>query len=383
MPRWTRREYLALSLGGALTAACSTSGGADAPQGQSPLVTGFTPLKDLAADKGLRFGSAIDAHQLSDARYIDIIKRECGALVAENSHKWYVIHPQPDVWNFEPGDALVDFARTNDLKMRGHTLIWHHPRWLPDWVNDYQFRNAAEAEAMLDDYIDRVASRYSPFLYSWDVINEAIDDETGEYRETSFSRAMGGPANVIAYCFNRAREYAPDATLAYNDYMSWESGNEKHRAGVLRLLEELKASGAPLDAIGMQSHSNYDMPNEFTADKQRAWRAFCDECVDLGLDIYLTEFDVNDTELGPDIEMRDELIASYTKDYLDLMLSYPQTKEVLMWGMVDSYSWLQGFLPREDDVLKRPTLYDENYAAKPMRDAVAAALRAAPERQPG
>ena len=162
--------------------------------------------------------------------------------------------------------------------------------------------------------------------------------------------------------------------------MSWESGNETHRTGVLRLLDRLLTNGVPLDALGIQSHSNYDMPNEFTPEKQRAWRAFCDEVVGMGLDIYLTEFDVNDTRLGPDIAMRDSLIAAYTKDYLDIMLSYEQTKDLLMWGLVDDQSWLQGFLPRDDGVLKRPTLYDEHYQPKPMRDAVAAALKAAPVR---
>ena len=64
------------------------------------------------------------------------------------------------------------------------------------------------------------------------------------------------------------------------------------------------------------------------------------------------------------------------------MLTYPQLKEVLIWGMVDDQNWLQGFLPRTDGVLKRPTVYDENYKAKSMRSAIAEALRAADYRQP-
>ena len=100
----------------------------------------------------------------------------------------------------------------------------------------------------------------------------------------------------------------------------------------------------------------------------------------MGLQFSLTEFDVNDTRLGPDPAFRDELIASFTKDYLDMMLSYPQTKELLMWGLVDKYSWLQDFLPRTDGVEKRPTLFDSNYKPKQMREAVAAALKAAPVR---
>ncbi|MBB5518986.1 endo-1,4-beta-xylanase [Amphiplicatus metriothermophilus] len=378
MTKHDRRKILKLAASAAAVGPLSLAAGACARNAPAGAGADATPLKDLAAAKGLRFGSAMAAHQLSDPRYVEVIRRECGVIVAENEHKWYVIHPQSDQWNFQPADALVDFAKTEGLGMRGHTLLWHHPRWLPDWVNALEFDSAAQAEAMLGDYVTRVASRYHPFIYSWDVVNEAVDDKTGALRETAFSRAMGPEA--IDFCFHKAKEAAPDATLAYNDYMSWESGNENHRKGVLKLLERLVKNGVPIDALGVQSHSNYDMPDAFTPEKQRAWREFVDEVVAMGLDVYLTEFDVNDTDLPPDVETRDRLMAGYAKDYLDMMLSYEQTKDLLVWGMVDSYSWLQDFLPREDGVPKRPTLYDAAYRPKPLREAVAAALRAAPAR---
>ena len=363
--------------GGALAACMGTEPAAPGTSGNA--ATGdFVPLKDLAAHKGLRFGSAISARQLTDPRYLAIVERECDSLVAENEHKIYVILPEPDAWNFRPGDAIRDYAQAQGLGLRGHTLIWHHPRWLPAWINETEFGSAGEAEAFLANYIERVGGRYDPFITSWDVVNETVDPEEGSLRETSFSRAIG--PEVIDVCFRQAREHAPNAKLLYNDYMSWEDASATHRDGVLRLLEGLVSRGAPIDGLGIQSHSNEEMPDTFTPAKQRAWRAFCDEVVGMGLDLHLTEFDVNDTMLGPDIEMRDRLIASYTKDYLDMMFAYPQTKELLAWGMVDKDSWLQGFMPREDEVEKRPTLYDSDYQAKPMREAVAAALRAAPAR---
>ena len=151
---------------------------------------------------------------------------------------------------------------------------------------------------------------------------------------------------------------------------------------MLRFLEGLKARNVPIDGLGIQSHSNYEMPDEFTRQKRKDWIAFCDEVVGMGLDIYITEFDVNDTRLRPDKAYRDRLIADYTRDYLDLMLDYPQLKEILIWGMVDDQNWLQDFLPRDDGVLKRPTLYDKDYQAKPVRQSVADALRAASAREP-
>ena len=375
----TRRQSLKIAAGAAAAGSLPLMAGACAITGtQRTTVSSGAPLKDLAAAKGLRFGSAMGAGQLADPDYVDLVLRECGVIVAENEHKQYTILSEPDEWNFGPGDALADFAKTNGLEMRGHTLLWNRKQWTSDWLNAIEFASSAEAEAWLGEYISRVAGRYHPFIYSWDVVNETIDDKTGELRETVFSKAMG--PEVIDFCFFKAKEAAPDATLAYNDFMSWESGNENHRNGVLRLLERLLKKGAPIDALGIQSHSNYDMPDEFTAEKQRAWRSFVEEVAGMGLEIYLTEFDVNDTDLGPDAAMRDSLIAAYTKDYLDMMLDYKQTKDLLVWGLVDSQNWLQGFLPRTDGVEKRPSPFDSNYRAKPMRAAIAAALEAAPIR---
>ncbi len=380
MGRFTRRTALGLLSGTAFAASACATGRAFDPEATIPLGTESAALKDLAAEKGIRFGSAMASYQVDDPRYVEIMQRDCEVMVAENAHKMYTIQPVRDDWRWEPADKLVNFAKANQIKMRGHAAVWHHPRWMPDWVNAATF-SATEAERVLGEYISQVVGRYDPFIYSWDVINESVADEDGSFRETSFSKAMGGTVNTIDFCFRKAREAAPNCSLAYNDYMSWESTSAKHRAGVLRLMEALISKGTPIDAFGIQSHSNYEMPNAYDRGREREWVAFLDELKGMGFNrFYLTEFDVNDTRMGPDIASRDAAIASYTKDYLDLMFSYPETKDLLIWGMVDGMSWLQNFLPREDGVEKRPTLYDSAYRPKIVRDAVAAALRDAPKR---
>tara|TARA_R110000782_G_scaffold13792_1_gene40499 strand:- start:68 stop:1039 length:972 start_codon:yes stop_codon:yes gene_type:complete len=321
----------------------------------------------------------MSARQLDDSRYRDIMLRECATMVAENEHKWYTVYPDPDTVNFVPADRLVAFAVENGLTMRGHTLLWHRPQYSPKWVNELTFSSASETADFVEQKIALLAGRHEPVIYAWDVVNEAIDDQTGAFRETSLSARMG--EQLIDHAFHVAKAHAPNAKLTYNDFMSWESTSTAHRAGVLRFLERLKRRGVPIDGLGIQSHSNYEMPDEFTRDKKRNWIAFCDEVVGMGLDIYITEFDVNDTDLKPDFAYRDRLIAGYTRDYFDMMLAYPQLKEVLVWGMVDDQSWLQTFLPRADNVLKRPTVYDKNYRAKAMRTSLADAFRATARRQ--
>jgi endo-1,4-beta-xylanase len=52
--------------------------------------------------------------------------------------------------------------------------------------------------------------------------------------------------------------------------------------------------------------------------------------------------------------------------------------ELLCWGLVDHYSWLQQFSPRADGRPLRPLPYDQEYRAKPLRTAIAEAILHAP-----
>ncbi|UDF04021.1 endo-1,4-beta-xylanase [Asticcacaulis sp. AND118] len=363
----TRRHILA-----GLTAAALppvTAGAAHADAGPS--------LKALAAEKGILFGSALSAGTM-EAAYLDILKTECGVIVPENEFKVYVIAAQADRYNFAPGDAIAGFARDNGMKLRGHTLLWNKVEFMPKWLLNIDFgrKPALGAERYLRDYIKRVCTHYGDQVFSWDVVNETIDPKTGEIRDTPFTKALG--FDCIRIAFEAAREYAPRAQLVYNDYMSWEAGNETHRKGVQKLLEMLRNKNVPIDGFGIQSHIGND--GHIKEAQHSEWRAFVDAAVDMKYRLLITEFDVNDKDLPTDIAARDAGVAAAAKDYLDLMFSYKELDQFLCWGMTDNHSWLQGWTPRADKTPQRPTPYGADYRPKPLREAIAAALRAAPKR---
>lgn len=373
----SRRDLLAAG------AASALAGPAFAAQGPS--------LRELAQAKGILFGSAVPAGPrgattgpFEDARHREILARECGVLVPENELKWYVVRARgPQYFDFERADRIAEFAKANNQALRGHTLIWHHPQWFPGWVKGYDFgpKPAEAAAKMVTEHIQALCQRY-PQMVSWDVINETVDPADGSIRSTFLSDAMG-KEEVLDLSFHVARDAAPKARLVYNDYMSQEVGNEKHRYGVLKLLEGFKKRGTPVDALGIQSHIGAENADSFTGfgkPQEKEWTAFLNDVTGMGYDLLITEFDVHDKGLPYDFGPRDAAVAAYAKAFLDQMLSYRQTKEVLAWGMIDKYSWLQGQWLREDKKPKRPTLYDDNYQPKPLREAMAAALKAAPAR---
>lgn len=345
-------------------------------------------ISAAAAKAGMRFGSCFNAAPAAAARgsylrpdYAALLERDCSILVPENEMKWQAIRPSAESYDFARFDAMVDYAQAHGMAMRGHTLLWHRTKWFPKWLNELDFgsRPASRAENVLTSHIRTVTQRYKGRIVSYDVVNEAVTPESGALEETSLSKAFGSASGLLDLAFHTAREHAPGVQLVYNDYMSWEPGNEAHRAGVLKLLEGFRKRGTPVDALGIQSHiemRTLDPSTRFGPHDEKGWRAFLDAVTAMGYALVITEFDVKDNALPADIAVRDAGVAAYARAYFDLMLSYPQLKDVLCWGLNDKYSWLQGFAPRDDKLPLRCCPYDPDGNPKPLHASIEGAFTA-------
>jgi len=358
--------------------AASTAGGAD------------EALKDIAKRKGLRFGTAVGSgkNQFGDPAYRALVERECNIIVAENEMKWQALEPARDAMRFGPADAMLAWASDKGMAIRGHNLFWQAEKWLPAWIakEDFGSEPRRGAERLMRKHVQTVCAHYGTRIQSWDVVNEAVDPADGKLRQNALTRPFGAAGEIeqIDLAFRLAREYAPHAQLVYNDYMRGDTGSAKHRAGVLAMLAELKRRGSPVHALGLQSHiGSWDESADRGKEDLLQWRRFLDEVTGMGYDLLITEFDVNDRRLPADIAQRDLGVAAAARDYLDLTLSYPRLRDFLLWGMADHISWLQTWdeAPRTDKLPMRPCPYDAQLRAKPLRQAIADAMRSMPARQ--
>lgn len=336
-----------------------------------------TPLRSLAAAKGICFGSEIGLGNMDDPRIVRLIENECAIVVPENEFKMYSILPDrggaPD---FSKGDRIVTFAKTHHKLLRGHNLIWMTDEVAQPWLLNHDFgpRPRVAAEAFLRSYIHEVTQHFGPAVTSWDVVNEAVDVGTGELRNSVFTRILGRDAVRIA--FEAAHESMPQATLFYNDYMDWRSDRETHRQGVLKLLRWLQDQHSPIHALGVQSHIK-TAQTPFDPDR---WHVFLNEVAAMGLSMAITEFDVNDQLAPGTTQERDRQSADIARLYLDQMLSFKEVQTFLLWGICDKYSYLQDTRKRTDGKPVRPNPYDDRYHRKPLRETIALALRNAPVR---
>jgi endo-1,4-beta-xylanase len=351
----TRREFLgaAASLL-AVKALAATSGDAAAD------VVGAGSLGVHGTAHGLLYGCAVNVDALSkDSAYAALVREQCRIVVAENAMKWGALRPAAERFDFEQADALVAFAEANRMKIRGHNLAWHRDN--PKWFD--RVATTANARDLLVSHIETVAGRYAGRMHSWDVVNEAIDVGDGRadgLRNSSWLRLAG--EEYIELAFKTAREADPQALLTYNDYgieAETHTGEQK-RAAVLELLRRMLARRAPVDAVGVQSHISAGGDGRYGAGLMR----FIAEVRELGLQVFITEMDVNDRALATDVAVRDAAVAAAYRRYADLVLNDAAVKMVLTWGITDRYTWLNQEGGRTDGKPERPLLFDAAGRAK-------------------
>ncbi|MBW4651546.1 MAG: endo-1,4-beta-xylanase [Kaiparowitsia implicata GSE-PSE-MK54-09C] len=340
-------------------------------------VQGDRSLRERARDKGILYGAEIQISNLrEDPEFRDSVLEECDILVPGYDWKWRPLRPSVDEFDFEKSDDLVAFAEQHNRKLRGHALVWHES--MPDWFEETATRS--NAEALLQNHIQTVASRYAGKVHSWDVVNEAIEpwhNLPGEMRRTPWLELLG--VDYIEMAFRFAHEADPGAVLVYNDFrLEFENDIEnRKRDAVLTILERLKSRDVPIHALGMQAHLNADEFHTFNPDRLRA---FMDDVTSLGLKLMVTELDVIDRRLPADVDTRDRMVASVYEDYLSVVLENTEVTTVMTWGLSDRRTWLSGFRPREDGLGVRPLPLDEDLERKPAWNAIARAFDNAPPR---
>ena len=362
MKTHSRRDLL---VGAAKAAALGISGTA----ALSEMSAFATPLAQTVTSGGndslIPYGSAVRAGVLtSDAAYRAAIIANCQLIVPEGEMKWPDIHPARDQYRFEKADALVDFARQNEIGIRGHTLAWYGG--MPEWTNSITSR--AEAEHELVDHIETVVSRYRGEIPSWDVVNEPLVDwpqDESSLRPSIWTKQLG--PDYIPIALRAAAMADPDAQLVLNEYdVEYEGARfAARRKALVALLRSLRDRGVPLHAVGLQAH----LFASRSIDRD-ALQGFLGEIAALKLDVLVTELDVIDYELPGEISRRDAMVAAMADQFLGAVCDVIRPKAILTWGLTDRYTWVPTYFTRKDGLPNRPLPLDADFKRKPLFDVV-------------
>jgi len=322
-------------------------------------------LKDYYHDY-FPIGVAVSARDLKDTAQVKLILSQFNSLTPENAMKWRQIHPSENVYNWADADSIVAFAQAHGLRVRGHNLCWHENN--PDWL----FKGADGKQvtkevllARLKAHIDAVVGRYKGKVYGWDVVNEAIDDDSAKFLRNSLWYQICGEDFIIK-AFEYTHEADPNAVLFYNDY---NTERPQKRERIYRLLKMLKEAHVPINAVGLQGHWSIYEPD------QRDLIAAIKEFSSLGLKVQVTEMDISvypwekfnrKKRADENDSFSPELEQKQADKYAELFKIFRKYKSdisgVTFWNISDKHTWLDDYpVPGRKNY---PLLFDQNLQPK-------------------
>jgi len=316
-------------------------------------------------------GTALNAAQIEerDPRAAVLIPQQFNMATPENIMKAEIIHPQWDTYNFDMADKMVAYCKKNGIRINAHTLVWHSQ--LPAFAR--RIRDVDSFRAFFTNHIATVAGRYDGKVYSWDVVNEALNED-GTMRKSVFLQKLGD--DFVTEAFRLAQSAAPNTQLYYNDYNNEQPAK---RAGCIALIKKIQAAGVRIDGVGIQGHWHLGkIPLKDIEESLVQYSA-------LGIKVMFTELDIEVLQRnfqGADVSQRmnnaaslnpypnglpDSLQQRLASDYAALFALFLKHKDkiarVTFWGVNDGQSWLNGWpVPGRTNY---PLLFDRNFEPKP------------------
>ncbi len=336
-------------------------------------------LTELAAQRGLTFGTEFQNSKTIDKRYCRTMQRDFN-LVALGEFSSPGLWLGPGQYDFSVLDKAVDFASQHGWRIRASHLLWGGPPFLPDWLKNSNY-SRDEYIQIMEQYIRDIVGRYKGRVQEWSIANEASIRFYGTGDGSDFWNEKIGP-EYIPLAFKTAREADPNGILIFNDDNN-EAPQDFGSRQVINIMyatvKKLKADGVPIDVVGMQMHffepwNSQEMPKK--ADVIATMLKFAA----LGVRIYITELTVNVTQLhGTQAENLD----TETKIYKEMM------EACLESGVCDSFStWgINDPTPPGNNPAGAPLMFDASFIPKPayfaVRDALLTDFTFAPTITPG
>jgi endo-1,4-beta-xylanase len=234
-------------------------------------------------------------------------------ITPENAGKWGSVQSNAGAaYNWRALDAIYDYTEKAGITFKEHAFVWGS-----------QQPGGTIGEADVKAWMKAFCDRY-PNTKVIDVVNEPPPHTT-----PSYANAIGGGTNGtwqwITNAFVWAREACPKAVLVLNDYSNIEY--KEHQDRYIAIVKAIQAAGAPIDAVGAQSHDLDDDGMTLATVKGFVEHMYAET----GLPIYVTEMDINQTD--------DQKQLAYYQDYIPYFRDSGVVKGITIWGWIYGKTW--------------------------------------------
>tara|TARA_B100001142_G_scaffold53795_2_gene52009 strand:- start:3954 stop:5114 length:1161 start_codon:yes stop_codon:yes gene_type:complete len=242
-----------------------------------------------------KFGATLNFYQFN-SNVEDLFLKEFDYVVAENSFKQTIVHPEPDQWNWERVDAFLDFANKNNLQMRVHGPIGpQSSTWAKtdSRTNEELIKNYEE---FLTELCKKINNENN---VKWmDVVNETIDKNANWTIEkagtgyqnpwTQIGENEDGIPLYIIRSFEIAKEHAPNISLVFNQHQGMQPVMwDKVKETILYL----KNKGLRIDGLGWQAHLRDNVILSLNKEQFDYLLSLIDWAHENDLDFHITEID--------------------------------------------------------------------------------------------
>ncbi len=332
---------------------------------QSPLPE--PSLKALAKKYGVELGNMAIYSRINEPAYNEILTTQHDFVILDNTPNWhfngYDLRPAPGKYDFSQLDYLVNYAEKHNMPIRLQHLLWGEQKWLPDWLKNGHYTKD-QLYAIIDNHINTVMSRYKGKIREYTVVNEAFTRAQHLYNLSDWWADATGSRDYIDHAFLTARAADPSATLILNDFNN-DTKNATSDA-MYAYIKDARARGIPIDGIGMQMHiGGASPPNK--ADVIANMNRF----TDLGVKVFVTEFDVNMADAKGTYAQKAEQQKTVYHDMMRACIESKGCRSFTMLGITDKETWYNYMNLKEPPM---PLMFDERYNPKPayygLRDAL-------------
>ena len=322
-------------------------------------------LRRLTDAKNIEFGSQVVYYMLTDGTYSKIVQGNFNLFTSSGEldfETWKSL--KPDLTQTDPAlrygkfdlsrvDKVIQFASDNNAKIQ----IYH----LVDAVKEYKTRDYSddlsqwivEGNFSRDEYIAIMQNRIRQVMENFKEnypnvpITFVVVNETFDWNKLAGFWYDKIGVDYIDIAFDTARSINPDVKLLYNDVNIFYGGKiDDHDKAVYALVKRLKAKGG-VDGVGFQMHLEAS-----TAPSKELVMQYMKMYQDIGVNVYVTEFDVDMTTAKGSLDEKARLKAQIYQDMLEACLESENCVNFAMFGFTPAVSWK----PDADS-----HIYDENY----------------------
>jgi len=311
-------------------------------------------------------GAEVDLTDLSGP-HAQLLTKHFDSITSGNDMKWGSVEATKGTYTYENADSEVGLAVCNEMRVRGHNLVWSTGEQTPAYATGdgtNSAANQATVTANIQEHIQNEVQHFGTAVYAWDVVNEPIDPAQPDcLYHGPFYQVLG--KGYIDVALLAAREYAPTGTkLFINEYSTTDPNR---LACLVRVVSDLRQRGIPLDGVGHEMHNdiNYPSADAMVQAIDTIHQNFWD------IDQQITEMDVSVYNAGDNTSnyaptVPPSLIAEQGwlyKQYFDALRRLRgKISAVTFWGFADDDTWLDSF---PIDRLDAPLPFDTELQAKP------------------